>query len=88
MIYTGIFGRKKCEDKINRLAVDRPEINGFFQAYESTGDAIKTLKSGMGQSHTVPHACRPQAFALLQSVYSLISIDIATGCDDLSQLLE
>jgi hypothetical protein len=62
-----LWGEER-EDQIDRLAVDRIEIERLFQTQENPDDARQILEAGMGQGNAMPHACGPKAFPLLQTV--------------------
>lgn len=88
MLNTGILGRKECEDKIDRLAVDGIEIQRLFKPEKDADDVIQTVKPGMGQGNAMTHAGRPEAFAFLQRIHGIGGGQTIDGLGDLTQVLE
>ena len=63
VIHTGIDRRKKCKDKINRLAVYGVKFQWFFETDEQATNLFDALQPRMRQGDPVANACGAEHFS-------------------------
>ncbi len=68
MVGAGTFWRQQQENQINRLIVQRFEIDRRFKTCENTGDLLDAVELAMGNGNAVPHTGGTELFTLEDDV--------------------
>ena len=71
MLDPGILRREQREDEVDRLPVDRIEIERLLEPQEHADHRLQTVQTRMRQRHAMPHAGGAERLAFLQRVDGL-----------------
>src|SRR5690606_12835112 len=88
MIRTGAFRRQEQEDEVDRLVVQRLEVNGRLEPREEAGDLRKLLQLAVRDGDAIAHAGGAEPLALKDDVDDLTLRNSGDLCRSCCQLLK
>src|SRR5438552_17478630 len=75
MVLAGILGREQQEDEVDRLLVDRIEVDRPLEPREDAVDAVEAADPRMRQRHLLADAGRAEPLALEEGAVDDLLVD-------------